>query len=259
MGTHVTSPSRVASTNQLLSGHLKANPGLLGEEVIQRFKAGNGDLPFLFKLLSIEKSLSIQTHPDKEMAKRLHEEKPGIYKGYYYLSDAGQNLRLTSIDLDSNHKPEMALAITPFTGLCGFLPIPQIVTYLHSTPELASLIPDSVRNHFLVAASHATASASQDVKDALRSLFSTLMTADEMAFAAQLEKLVVRYTAGQAVAEEQSLVDLVLKLNNQFPNDIGVFCPFLLNHVELQPGEAIFLSAGEPHTYVSGGVCNFMM
>jgi hypothetical protein len=32
-----------------------------------------------------------------------------------------------------------------------------------------------------------------------------------------------------------------------------VFCAFLLNYVSLQPGEAIFLGAGEPHAYVSGG------
>jgi mannose-6-phosphate isomerase len=158
---------------------------------------------------------------------------------------------------DSNHKPEMALAITPFTGLCGFLPIPQIVKYLHSTPELAALVPDPVRNHFLTA-SYTTSPTSQDIKDALKSLFSALMTADEQAFTAQLDKLVVRYKAGKAAAEEESLVDLVLRLNDQFPNDIGLFCPFLLNHVKLQPGEAIFLGAGEPHAYLSGGVCNII-
>lgn len=48
------------------------------------------------------KALSIQAHPDKELAKNLHKRHPNLYK-------------------DDNHKPEMALAITQFEALCGFI------------------------------------------------------------------------------------------------------------------------------------------
>ncbi|KXN90327.1 Mannose-6-phosphate isomerase [Leucoagaricus sp. SymC.cos] len=58
--------------------------------------------------------------------------------------------------------------------------------------------------------------------------------------------------AKSSEGESQELVDLVLRLNSQFPGDIGVFCPFLLNYITLQPGEAIFLGAGEPHAYIYG-------
>eukprot|EP00951_Prasinocladus_malaysianus_P004978 scaffold35369_cov15-Prasinocladus_malaysianus.AAC.1 len=51
------------------------------------------DLPYLFKVLSVETALSIQAHPDKTLAYKLHAEKPDIYK-------------------DGNHKPEMAIAIS---------------------------------------------------------------------------------------------------------------------------------------------------
>lgn len=81
MGTHPTSPSSVASTNQKLSEYLAANPQLLGTSVIERFDASDGNLPFLFKVLSIEKALSIQTHPDKATAQKLHADQPKIYKG----------------------------------------------------------------------------------------------------------------------------------------------------------------------------------
>ena len=43
--------------------------------------AAQGNLPFLFKVLSIEKALSIQTHPDKKTAEDLHKRLPNIYKG----------------------------------------------------------------------------------------------------------------------------------------------------------------------------------
>jgi len=54
------------------------------------------------------------------------------------------------------------------------------------------------------------------------------------------------------------LADLVIRLHDQFPGDIGVFCPFVLNYVELEKGEAIFLGAGEPHAYVSGDIMECM-
>lgn len=86
MGTHHTSPSRLldSSTQEKLSDYLAANPKLIGAHVVDRFKdegAGAGNLPFLFKVLAIGKALSIQTHPDKEMARKLHAERPDVYKG----------------------------------------------------------------------------------------------------------------------------------------------------------------------------------
>lgn len=45
---------------------------------------------------------------------------------------------------------------------------------------------------------------------------------------------------------------LVIRLNGQFPNDIGIFSAFLLNYFTLQPGQGLFLAANEPHAYLSG-------
>jgi len=81
MGTHPTSPSRVRSSNELLSGYFASHPNLIGRDVIDKFDAAGGNLPFLFKVLSIEKALSIQTHPDKKMAEELHAQRPDVYKG----------------------------------------------------------------------------------------------------------------------------------------------------------------------------------
>lgn len=59
---------------------------------------------FCNQVLSVAKALSIQAHPDQELAKALHKSMPNYYK-------------------DDNHKPEMALAITHFQALCGFITI----------------------------------------------------------------------------------------------------------------------------------------
>jgi mannose-6-phosphate isomerase len=64
-----------------LSAHLAANPQLVGAPVLKRFSISDGSLPFLFKVLSIRKALSIQAHPDKHKAEQLHASNPHVYKG----------------------------------------------------------------------------------------------------------------------------------------------------------------------------------
>jgi mannose-6-phosphate isomerase len=148
----------------------------------------------------------------------------------------------------------MAIALTPFTALCGFRPLPQIAKYLQSTPEYAALVPSTTILTFLDL-SHSPTPTGATEKATLRDVFEALMTAKPEDFQPQLEKLVNRYKSGDVKDEEKDMKDLVLRLESQFPGDIGVFCAFILNYVVMEPGEAIFLGAGEPHAYVSGGKC----
>ena len=39
-----------------------------------------GELPYLLKVLSIAKCLSIQAHPNKKLAEQLHDDRPEVYK-----------------------------------------------------------------------------------------------------------------------------------------------------------------------------------
>lgn len=45
---------------------------------------------------------------------------------------------------DGNHKPEMALALSDFTALCGFVETPQLSAALELTPELRGLVGDAM-------------------------------------------------------------------------------------------------------------------
>lgn len=96
LGTHPSGPSHVLSTDGAPLGPLRAalGPALLGNAVYHKF---GGDLPFLFKVLAIESTLSIQAHPNKTDAQRLHAKNSQLYP-------------------DPNHKPELAIALTPFEG-----------------------------------------------------------------------------------------------------------------------------------------------
>lgn len=87
MGTHPTLPSRLPD-GQTLSDHLKENPHLLGEKISNAFPDSiQGSLPYLFKILAIRKALSIQAHPDKQLAAQLHSKQPDLYKGTSTISD----------------------------------------------------------------------------------------------------------------------------------------------------------------------------
>ena len=44
----------------------------------------------------------------------------------------------------------------------------------------------------------------------------------------------------------------MLRLNSQYPNDIGVFSPLIMNYVRLNRGDSFFIGANELHAYISG-------
>ena len=108
IGTHPSGQAVLVDSGKPLAELIKEDPSVLGAKVVERF---GPTLPFLLKVLSVEKALSIQAHPDLELAKKLHASFPDIYK-------------------DPNHKPEMAIALTPFEVMCGFRSVDKIVSYL---------------------------------------------------------------------------------------------------------------------------------
>ncbi|KAF8759572.1 Phosphomannose isomerase type I [Rhizoctonia solani] len=153
------------------------------------------------------------------------------------------NTAAISLSYD-NHKPEMAIAITPFSGFCNFRPLSEISTFLSAVPEFASLIPEK--------AASALSSSPSDPKSTLRDVFGALMSAPSDQVQSALDQLVKRYESGGATSAESQVADLAQTLAKQYPGDVGVFCVFLLNVVKLNEGEAMFLQADEPHAYISG-------
>ena len=79
------------------------------------------------------------------------------------------------------------------------------------------------------------------------------MESSQEALTQHLRSLIARIEAEGGYEEQGSLPELIVRLNKQFPDDVGIFCALLLNYVKLQPGEGIFLAANEPHAYLSGG------
>ncbi len=75
------------------------------------------------------------------------------------------------------------------------------------------------------------------------------MTKDNTIIQSNLQKMITRISQSPHPSD---LEKLALRLNTQFPLDIGIFSIFLMNYLRLKRGEAIFLAANEPHAYISG-------
>ncbi|KAK3358691.1 mannose-6-phosphate isomerase [Lasiosphaeria hispida] len=248
MGTHPSNPSKDLTTGRTLLDLVQDNQALLAHSVTARY---GKKLPFLFKVLSVAKALSIQAHPNKKLAEQLHAKDPKNYP-------------------DDNHKPEMAIAITPFEGLCGFRPLDEISHFLDTVPALRQLVGEDNANGFIeavkVAQDDDSEAATSKNKKALQKIFGALMSSSEADMAAATKTLVESAAADEAdfagrgvsATAGSVLAGLVTRLHGQFGPDYGLFVLFFLNYVTLEPGEALFLRADDIHAYVSGDIVECM-
>ncbi|KAM3306215.1 mannose-6-phosphate isomerase 1 [Capsicum chacoense] len=231
MGTHESGPSYVrggeGGGKVTLKEWIERNPSVLGDTVLKKWGT---DFPFLFKVLSVAKALSIQAHPDKDLATSLHKEQPSVYK-------------------DDNHKPEMALALTQFEALCGFVSLEEFKVTVRSTPEIVEVVGNAKAEQVLNLHQH---DGKEEIRLLLQSVFTDIMTVRKDVIAEVLSKLISRLNfEGQA----RHLTDkekLILQLEKQYPDDVGVLSAYLLNYVKLNPGEALYLGSNEPHAYLYG-------
>lgn len=240
MGTHPSLPSKDLETGRSLVDLVADNQALQGGDISSKYK---NKLPFLFKVLSINKALSIQAHPNKKLAEQLHAKDPKNYP-------------------DDNHKPEMTLAITPFEGLCGFRPLKEIAHFLATLPPLRELVGESDAKGLEEVAQQDSPDLS-DAKARLKAAFSHLMKSDRGLVAEKSKALVElaasgSITPGPSVNTPEELAELVQRCNSQFPQDIGLFVLFFLNFVKLQPGQAMYLKADDIHAYISGDIIECM-
>lgn len=162
----------------------------------------------------------------------------------------------------------MALALTPFEGFCGFRPLTEISHFLSTVTQLRKLVGESAVKEFQEAIKGKE--SSEDVEDikmnkkALQAIFSALMYYQKDKVSSAAEELVAsakhegeNFAGGGGPNDGKELAELVIRLDDQFKGDIGLFILFFLNYVKLEPGEAMFLKADDIHAYISGGRISF--
>ncbi|MGH3768452.1 MAG: mannose-6-phosphate isomerase, class I [Pseudonocardiaceae bacterium] len=222
---------------------LRAEPGRhLGTPCAARW---GSRLPFLLKVLAAEEPLSLQAHPSAEQAAEgfAREEARGIPR------DAPE--RNYS---DSSHKPELICALTELHALAGFR------EPLRTVELLAALDTPLLEPYRAMLAAEPNA-------DGLRTLFTTWITMPEPAVKALLPPTLdacvallrrdgvcgdVRTPRGYPTQDFRSECRVALELAEAYPGDVGVLAALLLNHVVLASGEAMYLPAGNLHSYLRG-------
>lgn len=212
LGTHPLRPSHTAD-GELLTDWL----GRKGEEA---------ELPYLFKVLTPRKPLSLQVHPSPAQA----------HAGFLLEQQAG-------VPLDAPHrmfkdrfaKPELVVALGgAFHALAGLRPAADTIE------ALTGLVGDNPGPG--VAAWLATLRGGD-----LQQTIAWLLRGDG-------DAALVPGELGQ-LAE---LDDTLNRLHRHYPGDPGIAVGFMMNRLTLLPGESAFLDAGQLHAYLEGNAIELM-
>lgn len=225
IGAHPTAPSEVetsAGVWRRLDDVVRDDPTVLGAGVDTRF----GGFPFLLKVLAAEEALSIQAHPDSCRAREgfARENAAGLP-----LADPRRNYR------DTNAKPELLYALTPFWILRGFRPFDDLVERLDA--------------YGLAVLPSFPAFARQRDGAHLARLVGDLLRADRMAAARWIERAA---TVAGARPADDAAAGWIRRLAEHHPDDPGALMPVLLHVERLEPGAAIYTGAGVLHAYLEG-------
>ncbi|HEX6405021.1 MAG TPA: mannose-6-phosphate isomerase, class I [Pseudonocardiaceae bacterium] len=212
---------------------LRADPGRhLGTCCTARW---GSRLPFLLKVLAAEEPLSLQAHPSAEQAAEgfAREEVMGIPR------DAPERNYT-----DASHKPELICALTELHALAGFRE-PRRTVELLAVLDVPQLEP------------YRAMLAAEPNADGLRTLFTTWITMPEPAVKALLPQILDACVAllrrdGVRGGNFRNECRVVLELAAAYPGDVGALAALLLNYVVLASGEALYLPAGNLHSYLRG-------
>lgn len=212
IGTHPSAPATIKGKRKPLAQFIASN-----------IKSSFENLPYLMKILSIQKALSIQIHPDKEHAKELFNTRRDLVT-------------------DDNHKPELVYALTDFEMLCGFRPIREIVHFLDNVPELMPLTGLTTIEH----------DSDEKLIPQMKTCFRALVSAKKDHIENALQSLFNRFETQSETEQEKYLIPLIKRLYADFPNDIGCLLVYFLNYMKLFEGQVVYVPPREIHCYLSG-------
>jgi mannose-6-phosphate isomerase len=180
-----------------------------GDNISKIYKS---DLPYLFKVLAVEKCLSLQVHPDKLTA----------VKGFQSEQEKGLAIDSpTRVFKDSNSKPEMAVALSPFLVAVG--------VKSSKAQEKFELILENKANISVEQLDKITQKIQNRLKKAKPGELNNLLAEQAFLYARQ-----------------------------DYPDDPTALLLLEMNVEKLHPGEAVYLPDGVIHAYIRGECLEIM-
>ncbi|MCJ1305680.1 hypothetical protein MMC08_008496 [Hypocenomyce scalaris] len=222
MGDYPELPAKILETGEELHRVIEDNKEqLLGQNCIRKFGVV---LPYLPKILSIQKALPLQIHPDKELAARLNEKDPEKYT-------------------DDNHKPEIAVALGPFEVFAGWKPLNDIQVLFNTLEPLNKFLPDK-HIHFN--------------NETLKSICQNILECSDEIIKSTQEQ--IGKLPKEAFGKQSYILELLPRLQSQYSiEDPGsLVALFTMNFMTLSAGDAIYVPADAPHAYLSGDIIECM-
>ena len=170
-------------------------------------------IPLLVKILAAARPLSVQVHPRAAMAAA----------GYAAQQQPGAR-RVYS---DPFEKTELLVALEPFVAFAGW-----------RDADRASAILDAI------AGAHAAADLVRkgSMNEAIRQLLAL----------SSPERIGMLPDAAAAIGLPEVQVSAYRTVSEVYPEDAGALITPLLDVVQLEVGEAVYLPAGVPHSYIHG-------
>jgi mannose-6-phosphate isomerase len=229
MGAHPSAPALVATSEgqRALDQMIQENKAhFLGTNIADQF----GTLPYLFKILDVEKMLSIQVHPSKENAEKgfLKEQLEGVP-----IDAAHRNYK------DQNHKPEVMVALSDFWLLHGFMPANALKERLASLAPLQSLLDVFGLENYAGLYGHFMRLDQPAVDKILKPLLE--IAVHEVA-AGKVDKSHPHWWANKYYGGKVPVSNI----------DKGILSIYLLNIVNVPKYQGVFQGAGLLHAYLEG-------
>jgi mannose-6-phosphate isomerase len=232
-GAHPLAPSLV--DGEPLDKIIADDPvDVVGEEAVLAF---GPRLPYLLKVIAAAQPLSLQAHPSRAEAEAgfESEQAAGIPR------DAPNRTYR-----DGWPKPEVLCALVETEALCGFRE-PSETYRLFERLGAASaleLVQPLVDSNILA-------------EERLATVFERLLRLTPE------QRFVIADVVRAAESLDRSgdmgpFARTASELNAFYPDDPGVLAALLMNRITLQPGDALYMPAGNLHAYLSGGGVEIM-
>ncbi len=224
MGAH-PSGDAITESEEKLSSYIASDP-------VSALGSKRDKLPLLFKILAIEKPLSLQCHPNKKQAEEgWKREEPLRASGKEY------NYQ------DDNEKAEIIYALSPISAMCGFREKDEI------DANFRKYIPSSYKKYFN--------SQVNDIEKMFFTLYE-LKDAEKKEVLKELEESLNNDPSPSYDGEFLNLKAIALECLKEYEGDIGALAPLFMNVVHLNVGEALFLKPDTLHAYVYGNGVELM-
>jgi mannose-6-phosphate isomerase len=242
MGSHPSSPSRLidpdadaadGESGVRLDDLIGQRPlDVLGATVHDRF---GPRLPFMLKILAIAHPLSVQVHPTADRARRAFAGEVDVSGDHAYI--------------DPYPKPEMLYALEPIDAMCGFRHVAEARRLLQLVGGRLDRVAEALDGE-------------GSEEELIEAAFERLVTwpSDDRPdlveeVAASCRRLLAEagpHTDDALSPATRRALTWAARIAVEHPKDPLAAAPFVLELVQLAPGETMFVPAGAPHCYLYG-------